>query len=177
MDDRRYWVGFTLVKGVGAVRLQALLDYFGTAESAWSASPFDLVAAGLSPKLAGRVIQVRNSLNLDEVLAQAEKSKLRLLSWDDAEDPTHLKEIDQPLPVLYLRGEVAAEDGWSAAMVGTRAVPGSGVDKIYPPEHRSLAEKGMSQERSSAIAHPEHRPKAPISRHAIAASVDYRWLW
>ena len=193
MDDRRYWVGFTLVKGIGAVRLQALLDYFGNAEGAWSASPFDLVAAGLSPKLAERVIQVRNSVNLDEVLAHAEKNHIRILTWDDAEYPAHLKEIDQPPPVLYLRGDVTAEDGWSVAIVGTRAVTsygrqvteelatvlahngvtvvsglargvdavahsaaikaggrtlavlGSGVDKIYPPEHRQLAEKIISQ--------------------------------
>ena len=193
MDDRRYWVGFTLVKGIGAVRLQALLDYFGDAERAWNASPFDLVAAGLSSKLAERVIQVRNSVSLDEVISQAEKSKIRILTWDDAEYPTHLKEIDQPPPVLYLRGDVTAEDGWSVAIVGTRAVTsygrqvteelatvlahngvtvvsglargvdavahgaaikaggrtlavlGSGVDKIYPPEHRQLAEKIISQ--------------------------------
>jgi DNA processing protein len=193
MEDKRYWVGFTLVKGIGAVRLQALLDYFGNAERAWNASPFDLVAAGLSPKLAERVIQVRNSVNLDEVIAQAEKNKIRILTWDDAEYPAHLKEIDQPPPVLYLRGDVTAEDGWSVAIVGTRAVTpygrqvteelatilahngvtivsglargvdavahsaaikaggrtlavlGSGVDKIYPPEHRQMAEKIISQ--------------------------------
>jgi DNA processing protein len=193
MEDKRYWVGFTLVKGIGAVRLRALLDYFGDAESAWAASPFDLVAAGLSPKLAERVLQVRNNVNLDEVLAQAEKNQIRILTWDDAEYPSHLKEIDQPPPVLYMRGDVTAEDNWSVAIVGTRAVTpygrqvteelanvlahngvtivsglargvdavahsaaikaggrtlavlGSGVDKIYPPEHRSLAEKIMSQ--------------------------------
>jgi hypothetical protein len=126
MDDRRYWVGFTFVKGIGAVRLRALLDYFGNAESAWCASPFDLVAAGLSPKLTERVIQVRNSVNLDEVMAQAEKNNIRILTWEDAEYPAHLKEIDQPPPVLYLRGEVTAEDGWSVAIVGTRAVTSYG---------------------------------------------------
>jgi len=193
MDDRRYWVGFTLVKGIGAVRLQALLDYFGNVESAWSAKPLDLVAAGLSPKLAERVIQVRGSVDLNEVMAQAEKNKIRILTWEDAEYPAHLKEIDQPPPVIYLRGEVTAEDSWSVAIVGTRAVTsygrqvteelaavlaqngvtvvsglargvdaiahsaalkaggrtlavlGSGVDKIYPPEHRQMAEKIIAQ--------------------------------
>lgn len=192
-DDKRYWVGFTLVKGIGAVRLRTLLEYFGTAEAAWHATPFDLVAAGIGPKLAERVIQVRKSLDLDEVLAQAEKNQIRILTWGEAEYPLHLKEIDQPPPVLYLRGTFTAEDAWAVAIVGTRAVTsygrqvteelatvlaqngvtvvsglargvdaiahsaalkaggrtlavlGSGVDKIYPPEHRSLAEKIMAQ--------------------------------
>jgi len=192
-EDKRYWVGFTLVKGIGAVRLRALLDYFGTAEAAWNATAFDLVAAGIGPKLAERVLQVRKSVNLDEVLAQAEKNQIRILTWEDSEYPAHLKEIDQPPPVLYLRGTVTSEDAWAVAIVGTRAVTaygrqvteelatvlaqngltvvsglargvdaiahsaairaggrtlavlGSGVDKIYPPEHRSLAEKIMLQ--------------------------------
>jgi DNA processing protein len=193
MDDKRYWVGFTLVKGIGAVRLQALLDYFGDAQTAWNASLFTLAGAGLSPKLAERVLQVRTSVNLDEYMEKVAAAGIRILTWDDAEYPAHLKEIDQPPPVLYLRGEFTAEDGWAVGIVGTRAVTpygrqvteelasvlahngvtvvsglargvdaiahsaaikaggrtlavlGSGVDKIYPPENRQMAEKIMSQ--------------------------------
>jgi DNA processing protein len=189
MEDKRYWVGFTLVKGIGAVRLQALRNHFGDVQTAWNASPFDLVTAGLSPKLAERVVQVRKSLNLDEYMAQVEKNKVKVLTWDDSDYPKQLKEIDQPPPVLYLRGEVTAEDSWAVGIVGTRAVTpygrqvteelatvlaqngvtvvsglargvdaiahstalkaggrtlavlGSGVDRIYPPEHRQMAEK------------------------------------
>ena len=191
MDEKRYWVGFTLVKGIGAVRLQALLDYFGDASSAWNASPFDLVAAGLSPKLAERLIQVRQNINLDIYMAQVEKSNIKVLTWNDEGYPVHLKEIDQPPPVLFLRGEIIPDDAWAVGIVGTRgvtsygrqvteelaivlaqngvtvvsglargvdgvahsaalkaggrtlAILGSGVDKIYPPEHRQMADKIM----------------------------------
>jgi DNA processing protein len=193
MDDKRFWVGFTLVRGIGAVRMQTLLDHFGDAETAWKASPFDLVAAGLSAKLVERITQVRGNVNLEEYIAQAEKNDVRILTWDDLEYPSHLKEIDQPPPVLYLRGSFTPEDSWAVAIVGTRAVTpygrqvtdelatilahngvtvvsglargvdsiahnaalkaggrtlavlGSGVDKIYPPEHRAMAEKIISQ--------------------------------
>lgn len=189
MDDTRYWVGFNLVKGIGAVRFQNLLNAFGDLESAWNASLFDLTAAGLSAKLVERVAQVRANVNLDEIMAQADKAGIRILTWQDDEYPAHLKEIDQPPPVLYLRGEITPEDSWAVAIVGTRAVTpygrqvtdelattlvqhgvtivsglargvdavahsaalkaggrtlavlGSGVDKIYPPEHRQMAEK------------------------------------
>lgn len=193
MDDKRFWVGFTLVKGIGAVRLRSLLDYFGDAETAWKAPPMDLVSAGLSPKLAERIIQARSAVNLDEYTSQVIKNGIRILTWDDPEYPSHLNEIDQPPPVLYLRGEITTEDAWAVAIVGTRgvtaygrqvteelatalahngvtivsglargvdaiahnaalkaggrtlAVLGSGVDKIYPPEHRALAEKIVAQ--------------------------------
>jgi DNA processing protein len=193
MDEKRFLVGFSLVKGIGAVRLQGLIDHFGDAKTAWSASPLDLVAAGLSPRLAERVVQARGNVNLDDFVAQAEKNNISIITWDDPKYPPHLKEVDQPPPVLYLRGEITTEDNWAVAIVGTRAVTpygrqvteelaaaltsngvtivsglargvdaiahsaavkaggrtlavlGSGVDKIYPPEHRGLAEKISTQ--------------------------------
>jgi DNA processing protein len=37
-----------------------------------------------------------------------------------------LKEIDQPPPVLYLRGSITAKDCWAVAVVGTRRVSAYG---------------------------------------------------
>ena len=37
MDSLRYWLGFNLVRGIGPVRLQMLLDVFGDVRSAWEA--------------------------------------------------------------------------------------------------------------------------------------------
>src|SRR5690242_9641935 len=191
MSDKRYWVGFNLVKGIGAVRVQALLDAFGDLETAWNASPSQLREAGLSPKLVERVAQMRTAVDLDEFVSKAEAAGIRILTWLDDEYPLQLKEIDQPPPVLYLRGAITLEDRWAVAIVGTRAVTpygrqiteelatvlahngvtvvsglargvdavahsaalkaggrtlavlGSGVDKLYPPENRALAEKIM----------------------------------
>ncbi len=192
-DDRRFWVGFNLVKGIGAVRLKALLDYFGDAETAWKAPLFELTAAGLSAKLAERVAQVRAAVDLEQYIGQAAAAGIKILTWNDADYPSHLKEIDQPPPVLYVRGELSAEDQWAVAIVGTRAVTsygrqvteelatalaqngvtvvsglargvdavahsaalkaggrtlavlGSGLDRIYPAEHRQMAEKIVLQ--------------------------------
>ncbi len=189
MDDKQYWVGFSLVKGIGAVRLQTLLNHFGSIESAWNASPFDLVSAGLGGKLIERFVQVRKSVNLEQYMFQVEKSNIKVLTWNDEDYPSHLKEIDQPPPVIYMKGTITRDDSWAVAIVGTRAVTsygrqvteelaavlgqngitvvsglargvdavahnaalkaggrtiavlGSGVDKIYPPEHRQLAMK------------------------------------
>ena len=41
-DYRQFWIGFNLVKGIGAVRFRFLLDAFGDAEKAWHASPDEL---------------------------------------------------------------------------------------------------------------------------------------
>ena len=51
---------------------------------------------------------------------------IHILTWDDEIYPRRLKEIDQPPPVLYMRGELKAEDFWSVAVVGTRRVSAYG---------------------------------------------------
>jgi DNA processing protein len=193
MDERIYWVGFNLVKGIGAVRFQTLLDAFGDVETAWNAAPAELAGAGLGLKVIERLVDIRSKMDLVRYCDQIQSQGIKILTWDDPNYPPHLKEVDQPPPVLYLRGEVTLEDHWAVAIVGTRQVTsygrqvteelasvlahngvtvisglargvdavahsaalkaggrtigvlGSGVDKIYPPEHRQMAERMMVQ--------------------------------
>jgi len=119
-------VGFNLVKGIGAVRLNALRDHFGDLSLAWQAPADALQSAGLSPKLAERVLQLRAGLNLDKYMSRMAAQGIQVLTWEDEFYPKRLKEIEQPPPVLYMRGEMKAEDFWSVAVVGTRRVSAYG---------------------------------------------------
>jgi DNA processing protein len=193
MDEKKYWVGFNLIKGIGAVRMQGLASYFGDMESAWGADPASLAEAGLGAKLIERVLTARKNVNLDSVWEKIESQGIKILTWQDEAYPTRLKEIDQPPPVMYIRGEYLPDDLFAVAIVGTRkvtpygrqvteelssflaangitvisglargvdaiahqtalkhggrtiAVLGTGVDKIYPPEHKNLAEQMMER--------------------------------
>jgi DNA processing protein len=100
MDDKKYWVGFNLIKGVGAVRMQALIQHFGELKLAWKAAPAELAGAGLGLKLIERVVQARSQVNLDQVWARIESQGIKILTWQDAAYPQRLKEIEQPPPVL-----------------------------------------------------------------------------
>jgi DNA processing protein len=119
-DQRRYWVGFNLVKGIGAVRFRALLDYFGDAERAWQAPAEALREAGLSQKLVEHFLKVRAEDVLDQTWERIQALGIEVLTWEDAAYPRRLKEIDQPPPVLYLRGALRPEDEWAVGVVGTR---------------------------------------------------------
>lgn len=121
-DAKLYWIGFNLVKGIGAVRFRTLLDVFGDASSAWHASSQALRNAGLSQKLVDNIQQVRTQVSLDQIWESIEKQGITVLTWDDDLYPRRLKEIDQPPPVLYVRGELLEEDEWAVAIVGTRRV-------------------------------------------------------
>jgi DNA processing protein len=193
MDDKCFWVGLTLVRGIGAVRLRALIEYFGDAASAWQGSPDELRAAGMGSKVIERMLEARKNVDLDQLWDKIIAQGIKILTWDDELYPPRLKEIEQPPPVLYVRGELLPEDHFAVAIVGTRkvtpygrqiteelsaflasngvtvvsglargvdavahsaalkaggrtlAVLGSGVDRIYPPENRALAEQMMTR--------------------------------
>src|SRR5690606_24699704 len=125
-DLKPYWVGCNLVKGIGPQRLRALLNTFGDVQSAWLAPAGERKAAGLSPKIVQSLLQVRSSVDLEKALQRIEKLGVTVLTWDDESYPRLLREIDQPPPVLYLRGEIRTVDEWAVGVVGTRRVTAYG---------------------------------------------------
>ncbi len=190
MHPKAYWVGFNYVKGIGAVRLQALLNLFdGNLQTAWEAPLERFVSAGINPRILENIQRVRSTIDLERIWERLQNSGIRVMTWEDEDYPRLLREIDQPPPVIYVRGELLPEDELAVAIVGTRritaygrqvteelsacmaqnrvtvvsglargtdavahqaalraggrtiAVLGSGVDRIYPPEHRLLAEE------------------------------------
>jgi DNA processing protein len=121
-DIRLFYVGFNLVKGIGAVRLRMLLDAFGDAQTAWNASSDELLQAGLPPKIVQSLVKIRSQVVLDEVWRKLETSKINVLTWEDTQYPVRLLEIDQPPPVIYYKGTLFPEDDWAVGVVGTRRV-------------------------------------------------------
>ena len=190
-EEKLYWVGLSQVKGLGAVHFRRLLSTFGNARSVWEANKADLCAAGLSPKLYASLEQVRAHTDLGRLMEELNQAGIEVLTWEDPTYPSRLKQIEQPPPVLYVRGKLDPLDDFAVAIVGTRratsygrqvaeqlgeylaqngvtvvsglargidaaahqaalrgggrtlAVLGNGVDQVYPPEHRHLAERLM----------------------------------
>jgi len=85
--NRKFWVGFNLVKGIGAVRLQVLLDHFGDLTLACQTPMDALQAAGLSLKLSERVVQMRSSVDLDKLMEKIAAQVINLLTWEDEQYP------------------------------------------------------------------------------------------
>lgn len=204
-DPRQYWVAFSMVKGIGAVRFQALMNYFGDPQIAWGAPTDALKAAGLSDKIIENLLARRSSDDLDQIWDRIRAKDISVLIKTDEAYPKRLQEIEQPPPVLYMQGNIIPDDEWSVAIVGTRrvtaygrqvaediagnlarngltiisglargvdsiahkaaldaggrtiAVLGSGLDRIYPPENKRLAE----QVKANGALISEYAPGTP----------------
>ena len=192
-SETSFWLAFSHIRGIGAVRYRKLLDFFGDLSIAWQADKKELLSAGLTEKAADLVLSTRKTLSPEKLEDELERKGIKFLTWDSSSYPRYLLEIAQPPPVLYYVGDILPEDELAIAIVGTRnvtkygrqitqdtaaylaanritvvsglargvdgiahqaaieaggrtfAVLGSGVDVIYPPEHRKLAREIVKQ--------------------------------
>lgn len=120
MSEIKYWVGFTMIPGIGRVRLGRLLEYFGDLEEAWHADLAELLAAGLDHKSANIILARRPRIELDRVIDKLDRHNVKALTQNDPLFPRRLKEIYDAPMVLYVRGTLTPDDEWALGVVGTR---------------------------------------------------------
>jgi len=118
--DVKYWVGFSLISGIGRVRLAQLEKYFGNLEGAWQAEPAELKRAGLDSRVVRTITSTRPRLSLEAEMEKLERYGVEVFTYHDSGYPSRLKEIYDYPPILYVRGSLLPEDEWCLAVVGTR---------------------------------------------------------
>ncbi len=190
MAENIFWLGLHLIPNLGGVRIRQLVERFGSAEKVWGATQGEIEATQiLSAKLAETLVNKRYSIDPDVEYEKVRRCDADILTLADDSYPPLLKPLSDAPAVLYIQGELKAEDTNALAIVGTRkttkygrdvtqsltrslaeqgitivsglaqgidaiahrsalgvqgrtiAVMGSGLDKLYPREHVSLAEK------------------------------------
>jgi DNA processing protein len=118
--ELKYWVGFTLVPGIGRVRFGQLEEHFGSIEGAWRAGPSELKRAGLDSGSVKSIVTSRPGIDPDAEMEKMERWGVRAYTFRDPDYPARLKEIHDYPPVLYVRGSIISQDEWCLAIVGTR---------------------------------------------------------
>ena len=143
MDDLKYWVALSCIPQLGAARFRRLESYFGSMENAWEADLRLLREAGLDSRTASEVVAGTRRMDPDDVMSPLVQAGVSVTTWNQEDYPPRLKEISDPPPVLYYRGEIRPEDEWSVAIVGTRRPTGYGR-KAAAALSRDLASAGIT---------------------------------
>ena len=118
--DVKYWVGFSLIPGIGRIRSTQLENYFGNLKSAWQATPAELKQSGLDNGSIRAIIAWRPRVSLEAEMEKLARYGVKVLTCHDPDYPSRLKEIYDYPPLLYVRGSLLPEDEWCLAVVGTR---------------------------------------------------------
>jgi DNA processing protein len=122
MDSDQYlgWLALALTPGLGARNAGKLLREFGSPEAIFNASLTALEAQRL-PAAVAQAIHTRQPLSAAaKELAQAQTAGCRLLTWDELEYPSRLREIYDPPPLLYVIGNIELLNRNMIAIVGSR---------------------------------------------------------
>ncbi|MFC1900738.1 DNA-processing protein DprA [Chloroflexota bacterium] len=116
----KYWVGFSLVTGIGRVKFGQLENYFKSLEDAWAATPGELKQAGLDKSSIKSITSGREKISLEDEMEKLDRYGIKVYTYHDDDYPSRLKEIYDYPPVLYARGSLLQKDEWCLAVVGTR---------------------------------------------------------
>ena len=119
-QEIKYWVGFSLIPGIGRVKMMQLESHFGDLAEAWKVAPADLRQSGLDANSVRAINMWRPRISLDDEMAKLERHGVKVLTYHDEGYPARLKEIYDYPPLLYIRGSLLPEDEWCLAVVGTR---------------------------------------------------------
>lgn len=140
-DEKLYYQALARFDKIGPVRLRTLLKTFPTVEAIWNAPAHGLARAGLDQNVAAEFAAWRKDQDIEKQWEELEREGIQLVTWNDAEYSSLLKEIHDPPHTLFVRGTLPQSD-FTLAVVGTRMATTYGrqiVEQIVRP----LARSGM----------------------------------
>lgn len=150
INDREkiYWLAWSKIKGLGAVSLKRIYDYFGNLELSWKTNSQELMKIeGIGKKLCLYIEEEKRKINPEELyLKHLEKNPL---FWNphESEYPQLLLEIPSPPPILYYQGQVNRRENQGLspliAIVGTRKPTEHGKRWTYNIS-KALGENGFT---------------------------------
>jgi DNA processing protein len=148
-DDRESWLLLWRVPGIGPATFFRLLEHFGSPRAVLQAPAAQLREAGLGHDLA-REIRSADTASIAADLRWLAGPCRRMITCQDSDFPSRLREIAVPPPLLFVEGDPAALSRPQLAIVGSRrpSRPGRELAAQFAAE---VAERGVVV--TSGLAH------------------------
>ena len=120
-NQRNDFLRLSLVPGVGPKTYEQLLERFQTPANVMNAAPSALrTVQGVGPKLARQISLALDEIDIEPHLEVCRKNNIRIVDRQDAAYPRLLKQIHNPPNILYMHGDMVAQDELAIAIVGSR---------------------------------------------------------
>lgn len=104
----------------GFIRMQNLINFFGSPDSVLKASISDLISKGINKKTAESIKSISNSGEAEKEIENAEKNNIKILSFKDPNYPKNLQNYNDKPVFLYIKGDILEKDNDSISIVGSR---------------------------------------------------------
>ncbi|OGH38111.1 MAG: DNA protecting protein DprA [Candidatus Levybacteria bacterium RIFCSPLOWO2_01_FULL_38_21] len=143
MEERDYWLGFSVFPGIGPFKFKKILKEFGTAKKAWDC-PDVKITKVLSGKLGAKFIDFRSWFSIGNYLKNLKKENVWFLTLKDKFYPNLLSKIKNPPFVLYGKG-ISFEKWKDEELDRTIAVVGTRKTTQYGREVTRILGSQLSQ--------------------------------
>jgi DNA processing protein len=130
MDEKKYWLALLKINKIGPVNFMKILSFFGSAKNAWEADIQKWSGFNISEEIISDFTAKKNIINPDDLIAELEKEKIKVVSLNDADYPELLKEIHTAPPLIYYRGTLPTAKNICLGVVGARKVSTYGVQVV-----------------------------------------------
>ncbi len=115
------WLKLIRADGVGPTTFTRLLKRFGSPDRILGASVSELAkTSGVGFKTAERIAATRDKFDVTAELELARKLGVWIINLNDNRYPPALKQIYDPPPVLYIKGDLIRQDNLAISIVGSR---------------------------------------------------------
>jgi len=144
MEDKKYCIWLSGLPHIGSRKYVSLIKYFGSAKRVFESDRNELLKSGiLNEKIVDIIVTKRDIDKIHRYLKKLKENDIKVYTIDEEEYPENLKNIYDPPPVLYVKGNLQASDVNSIAVVGSRKASDYGL-KTAEKLGMELAEAGIT---------------------------------
>ena len=121
LENKKYWIWFSLIKGLGCVRKNKLLQLYKTPEKIYNLTKDEFLKIdGIGEEIAQNIIKSKNTKILDYHIKYMKENCIDIINIKEKEYPQLLKEIyDVPIS-LYIKGNKEILNEKNIGIVGCR---------------------------------------------------------
>ena len=139
---KKYWLGLSMIKGLGPLRINTLLECFGDPGSIWKAPKNKLHNIKGVGKAAQNIVKQRQEPDLEKILKRLEQKRISFITINEEKYPEILKTIHDPPPVIFYKGNFSFNRP-AIAIVGSRRCTGYGK-KVAKKIAYKLVQRGIT---------------------------------
>lgn len=107
MEEKFYWLGWSVFPGVGPGKFRLLIEKFESAKNAWQASSLDLKSV-IGEKLTENFDKFRINFSIENYAKKLVEKKVWFLTQKDPKYPQLLLQTDKPPILLFGKGSIDA---------------------------------------------------------------------
>ena len=121
LENKKYWIWFSLIKGLGCIRKKKLLELYKTPERIYNLPKEELLKVdGIGEETVTNIIEAKNEKILNYHIKYMKENNIKIININEREYPQALKEIYDPPISLYVKGNIEKLNNKNIGIVGCR---------------------------------------------------------